>query len=286
MEQLILAPEQRRPTILSLLRSARREIILSLFRCDDSRVLDEIVMTARRKIDVRVLVTPKARGWNKRLGSLVTLLKDTGVDVAQYSGPWTKYHAKYLVVDGETAAVASMNLTRKCLDETCDFVLITREAEIVSGLRTLFDFDLRSPEAALPEIGERLIVAPDESRRRMLDILDSAKHSIRVIDHRCSHPDVLLLIAKKIREGVHVRVLGRGEVGEMVSHGKLILIDSSLAIIGSASLSRPGLDVRREVSVIIRDRKTIEALSAYFETLAAAPVATNTEVIEDEDEEE
>src|SRR5206468_4111897 len=68
MDRLILTPGLRRQTILELLQSARNQVAFSLFRCDDSRVLDEIVATSRRGVNVRVLVTPKARGWNKRLG--------------------------------------------------------------------------------------------------------------------------------------------------------------------------------------------------------------------------
>src|SRR5215471_17874124 len=108
MDQLILTPGLRRQAILDLLQSARKNVAFSLFRCDDSCVLDEIVATARRGVDVKVLITPKARGWNKRLGGLVTLFKDTGVIVKQYDGPWPKYHAKYIVLDGETVVIESL----------------------------------------------------------------------------------------------------------------------------------------------------------------------------------
>ncbi len=284
MEQLVLAPEQRRQTVLDLLDSARRSVILSLFRCDDSRVLDRIVATARRGTDVRVLVTPRARGWTKRLGSLVMLLKDTGDDVHQYDGPWSKYHAKYIVVDGETAAVGSMNLTRKCFDETCDFVLVTNQPDIVSGLMRLYEADRYTPGEPTPRLSERLIVGPENSRARMLGLLESAARSIRIIDHRLSHPEILLTIARKSKDGVRVEIRGRGEVAEFVSHGKLILIDDRIAVVGSASLSRAGLDVRREVSVVIDDPEKIAGLTDFFERISAAPLSGNLEVVEDEDE--
>src|SRR5689334_18919736 len=134
MDQLILTPSLRRQTVLEVLSSARRSVVLSLLRCDDSRVLDEIVATARRGVQVKVLITPRARGWNKRLGTLVTLLRHTGVIVKQYDGPWSKYHAKYIVVDDSIATVGSMNLTRKCFEDTCDFLLMSRNPGLVSGL--------------------------------------------------------------------------------------------------------------------------------------------------------
>jgi phosphatidylserine/phosphatidylglycerophosphate/cardiolipin synthase-like enzyme len=268
MEKLILTPGVRRQSVLDLLRSAQRNVVFSLFRCDDSRVLDEIVTTARRGVEVKVLITPKARGWTKRLGGLATLLKDTGVIVKQYDGPWAKYHAKYIVLDGEAAAIGSLNLTRRCFDNTCDFLLLTRQADLVQGLNSLFHLDWETPKVAPPE-PSRLIVGPDQSRSRMLRLLSTARTRIRIIDHRVSHPEVLLLIARKMLEGVRVEILGRGETGNLWSHGKLFLIDDDVAVIGSASLSRPGLDVRREVSVVIDDPELVGELSRFFDTLVA-----------------
>jgi phosphatidylserine/phosphatidylglycerophosphate/cardiolipin synthase-like enzyme len=270
---------------VDLLRSARRNVSFSLFRCDDSRVLDEIVATARRGVEVRVLVTPKARGWTKRLGGLMILLKDTGVSVKQYDGPWAKYHAKYIVLDGETVAVGSLNLTRRCFDNTCDFLLHTSNPNVVAGLTMLFDSDWHTPHLPPPAL-ETLIIGPDQSRSRMLGILERAKSRIRIIDHRVTHPEVLLLIARKTLEGVRVQILGRGETGDLWSHGKLFLIDDDLAVIGSASLSRPGLEIRREVGVIIDDRALVDELSAFFEGLVASNNARSKQRGAESDEEQ
>ena len=37
-----------------------------------------------------------------------------------HTDPVVKYHAKYLVADDGPAVVASLNLTRKCFERTCD----------------------------------------------------------------------------------------------------------------------------------------------------------------------
>jgi phosphatidylserine/phosphatidylglycerophosphate/cardiolipin synthase-like enzyme len=269
MQRLILTPGVRRQSILDLLRSARRDVIFSLFRCDDSRVLDEIVATTRRGVEVKVLVTPRARGWTKRLGGLMILLKDTGVSVKQYDGPWAKYHAKYIVLDREAVAVGSLNLTRRCFDNTCDFLLHSSNPDLVEGLTSLFHSDWQTPHLPPPEL-QNLIIGPDQSRSRMLGMMQRAKSRIRIIDHRVTHPEVLLLIARKMLEGVRVQILGRGETGDLWSHGKLFLIDDDIAVIGSASLSRPGLEVRREVGVIIDEPALVNELSCFFDALVAA----------------
>ena len=120
----------------------------------------------------------------------------------------------------------------------------------------------------------------------MLGILERAKSRIRIIDHRVTHPEVLLLIARKMIEGVRVQILGRGETGDLWSHGKLFLIDDDLAVIGSASLSRPGLEVRREVGVIINDKALVDELSAFFESLVASNKARSKQHGAESDEEQ
>lgn len=65
IDRLVLAPEERRSTIVSLMRSASKSLVFSLFRCDDFDVFDEIAATVQRNIEVRILVTPRAHGWEK-----------------------------------------------------------------------------------------------------------------------------------------------------------------------------------------------------------------------------
>jgi phosphatidylserine/phosphatidylglycerophosphate/cardiolipin synthase-like enzyme len=267
-DKLVLEPADRRETVLNLLRSAQVRVNMSLFRCDDSRVLDEIVATSRRNVDVKVLVTPHARGWDKRLGGLVTLLKGSGVDVRQYAGNCPKYHAKYLVVDDTTAMVASLNLTRKCFDETCDFLLVSSQPDLISGLNALFDFDWNVPDTPLPQLNERLIVGPNHARTRIIQLMETARYRIRIIDHRVSDPQILLIIARKMLDGVRIQILGRGEVGKLTSHGKMILIDGRIAFFGSGPLSRVGLDSRREVAVVIDDPTMVGELSSYYDRMS------------------
>jgi phosphatidylserine/phosphatidylglycerophosphate/cardiolipin synthase-like enzyme len=73
------------------------------------------------------------------------------------------------------------------------------------------------------------------------------------------------LLKAKQAEGVTVQILGRGELDGLVSHGKLILVDQSTAVIGSISLSPASLDSRREVAVKVLDPAAVGKLNSFFE---------------------
>lgn len=269
VERLVLAPSDRRAAIVDLIASAKRELLVSVFRCDDFRILDALAASIDRGVKVRALITPRAKNWNKRLKDLEALLDSMGAEVFRYRGVRTKYHAKYLVADGETALIASLNFTRKCLEETCDFIVLTSERGVVSGLARLFQGDSKDPDARLPEdLSPDLIVGPELARPRLLNFLGTAVRTIRIIDHRLSDPGILTVLRERQDAGVSVQVLGRGMLEGLVSHGRLMLVDDTTAVIGSIALSPPSLNRRREVAVRIRHAGHVQHLKQFFDGMA------------------
>ena len=270
-ECVTFAPWERREAILQVIRSARRRLILSLFRCTDFRILRELAAAVERGVQVDALLTPRARGWRKKLEDLGALLDSMGVRVHGYSRLGVKYHAKYIVADDDAAVVASLNFTRKCFRDTCDFVITTRDRGVVGGLQSLFEADCRPAGASFSEcITGRLIIGPERSRAGVTALLLEARRSIRIIDHRVGDPWMLALLESRRVDGIKVETLGRGALGNLISHGKLILIDEAAAMAGSLALSTSSLDLRRELALVIRDPHCVRKLNELFQTLAGA----------------
>ena len=273
-DRFVFAAEDRLPTVLAVIGSARKRLLLSLFRCDDFDILDALAAALQRGVEVQVLVTPRAKGWTKRLRELWDVLEGMGAKLHRSADPVVKYHAKYIVADDGPALVASLNFTRKCFTSTVDFVLTTRDPVVVTGLRRLFDADSRRPEPVrVASFGRRLIVGPEHARREFTRLLERARRSIAIVDPKLTDPAILDLLKVKRREGVAVTVLGREHVGGLAPHGKMLIVDSSVAVIGSMSLSALSLDFRREVAVIVRDRAQVGEMRQVFERLAARPAA-------------
>lgn len=265
-ELVILSPVERRDTLLHVIRGARHRLTFSLFRCDDHKVLNELAEARDRGVRVEALVTPTAKGWDKRLKDLRHLLHDLGAEVHRYVGGSAKYHAKYMVADDSTAVVASLNFTQKCFSETCDFLLVSHDPKLISSLRRLFEADCQPLGTPFPRnLSERLIVGPEQARRRIEGMIQQAKRSIRIVDHRVADPDMLALLRAKRKCGVNVQVLDDREIGGLRAHGKMMLIDDTVAVLGSLSLSPPSLNNRREVAVVVRRPEVVERLVKFFE---------------------
>jgi phosphatidylserine/phosphatidylglycerophosphate/cardiolipin synthase-like enzyme len=269
-DQVILAIRQRRETVLQVIRSARERLLISVFRCTDVTVLDAIGEALNRKVDVRFLMTPRARGWEKRLKALSSYLESMGAKVHPYSDPVVKYHAKYLLADDGPALITSLNLTAKCFGATCDFILLTHDPGVVAGLRELFDVDWLAPHSTLSsQLSPRLIVGPERARVQFTALLESARRSIHIIDHKLDDPAIQALLKSKKAQGVDVRVLGQGNLGGLLAHGKLMIVDGRIAALGSMAQAALSLDFRREIAVTVEEPKCVRKLKNFYRLLAS-----------------
>lgn len=276
-ERLVLDPAQRKAAILGVIASARSHLVLSLFRCDDFSILDALAAALERGCQVEAILTKRAKGGKKRLKKLWAALEEMGAVVTRYADPVVKYHAKYLVADGKTAIVTTLNPTRKCFSRTWDAVLITTDTSVVKGLLTLFKADAAGvPLPSRRPLSRRLIVGPERSREEIHALIAGAKHSIRILDHKLSDPDLVGLLRDRRAEGVTVSVLGKHPMGGLAPHGKMMIVDETRAILGSTALSTLSLDFRREVSVVVHAPALVKQLNMSYQQLSAKAGAEAT----------
>ena len=187
-----------------------------------------------------------------------------------YSDPVVKYHAKYILADDGPALITSLNLTAKCFAATCDFILLTHDPEVVAGLRELFDVDWLAPHSTLSaHISPRLIVGPERARAQFTALLESARRSIHIIDHKLDDPAIQALLKAKKAQGVDVQVLGQGNLGGLLAHGKLMIVDGRIAAIGSMAQTALNLDFRREIAVTVEEPKCLRKLKNFYRLLAS-----------------
>ena len=268
-DRLVVSVDERRPALVEVIRQARRRITLSLFRCNDESVLAELKAAVERGVAVEVLVTSRAKGGKKKMAKLWRALEETGASLQSYTDPVVKYHPKYLVADDGPAIVASLNFTKKCFRKTCDALVITHDRTVVSDLRRLWTAD-RDREAMPADLTSRLIVGPERARKQFTALIESARTSIRLIDAKLSDPDLVSLLAAKRAAGLAVEVFSAKRLGDLKSHGKVMLIDDRTVVVGSLALAALSLDFRREVAIVVTDAAAVSAAIELFRTVRDA----------------
>jgi phosphatidylserine/phosphatidylglycerophosphate/cardiolipin synthase-like enzyme len=268
LDRLYVAMEDRRPALVDAIRRARREITLSLFRCNDEAIVDELAAATARGVAVDVLVTSRSKGGHRRRQKLWDALGRTGATLHAYSDPVVKYHAKYLVVDDGPAVVASLNFTRKCFRRTLDALVVTHDPEVVSGLRRLMAAD-RDRRQIPADLSPRLIVGPERARRQLTGLIEQARSSIRLIDAKLSDPELISLLRAKRSAGVAVEIFSAKQMAGLKSHGKIMVLDDRLLVVGSIALSALSLDFRREVSIVVEEPSAVSDALQLFASIDA-----------------
>ena len=267
-DRIVTSVSDRRRAILDVIRRAERRVSLSMFRCDDEEILGGLADASARGVAVDVLVTSRVRGPRPQLADLKRALDSTGARVRVYPDPVVKYHAKYLIADEGPAVVASLNFTHKCFTRTCDALVVTYDPDVVSGLQRLMAADCEG--RPLPEgLSARLIVGPEHARSQFTRLINGARSSVRLIDPKLSDPDLLRLLDARQAKGVTVEIHRGRRLGALKSHGKIMLIDDRIAVVGSVALAAPSLDLRREVAITVDQAAAVADVRRVF-TMAAA----------------
>jgi len=267
-DRIVTRPEERRDAIVEIIRNARSRIGLSLFRGNDKDVFAELQRAAARGVDVEVLVTSRAKG-KKKLKKLWEALEGTGARIYPYTDSVVKYHAKYLVADDGPALVTSLNLTRKCFGKTLDAIAITHDPDVVNGLRGLMAADREGRQ--IPEtLPDRLIIGPERARKQITALIEQARESVRLIDAKLTDPGLVSLLRSRRAAGISVDVYEAKRYAGLRSHGKMMLIDGRLAVVGSVALAALSLDFRREVALVMDGADAMVSMEELFHFVATA----------------
>lgn len=258
---------------MQVIRQARERLALSLYRCNDQSVFDALTQARERGVQVDVLVTSRAGGGRKRLKKLWRALEATGATLHPHTDPVVKYHAKYLVADEGTALVASLNFTRKCFSKTIDAIVVTHDPAVVRGLQALLAADAGG--VPMPEdLSTRLIVGPERARRQFTSIIEQASVSIQLIDRKAADPALMALLETRRAAGLRVEVYDGKRLCGLRSHGKIMLVDDTLAVVGGLSLNPMSLDFRREVAITVTEPSAVGEVRELFARVAMAEAET------------
>ena len=123
----------------------------------------------------------------------------------------------------------------------------------------------------MPEgLTERLIVGPERARRQFTALIAGARTSIRLIDAKLSDPELVSVLNARRAEGLTVELFCGKRVGELKSHGKMMLIDDETVVVGSLALAALSLDFRREVAIVVDEPSAVADAVELFRALREA----------------
>jgi len=270
---LIVEPDDGISPVVSAINKAKTSIDIGIFRLDRGDIGKALKRAVARGVPVRTLIAHTNHGGEKKLRKLEQQLLETGASVRRTDDDLHRYHNKIMIIDRKTLYVLGFNYTALDIDKSRSFGVITKKPELVREAIKLFEADsLRQPYVPGPKA---FLVSPMNARDRLTHFLNGARKDLMIYDPKLTDPSMIRVLHQRVAAGVSVRIMGKlGKRGSGLKaeklpgkrlHVRAIVRDGKQIFVGSQSLRKLELDGRREVGVIIADRRVVARLAATFE---------------------
>ena len=272
--KLITQPDEGIRPLLAAVKRARRRLAIVIFRFDLDELEDALAAAVKRGVEVVALIANTNKGGAQSLRKLEQRMLKKGVTVNRTDDDMVRYHGKLLIVDRRQAYVLGFNYTEQDISSR-SFGVVTRSTRVVKELLRLFDSDACRTDFT-PRVRD-LVISPENARSRLCAFVRKAQVRLDIYDPQASDDEMLALLQKKAARGVKIRVIGELEkkwaeqgfadvqpLRGARLHVRAIVRDGRRAFIGSQSLRKLELDERREVGIIIRDRKIVRKVEKVF----------------------
>ncbi len=223
-------------------------------------------------MNVRALIAHTNKGGEKTLRKLEMRLLEAGLTVSRTADDLPRYHGKMMIVD-KVLHVYGFNYTKLDIDKSRSFGLMTNDRKLVQEAKKLFEADFN--RHGYNPCHQRFVVSPENSRTVLTNLVRSAKKELLIYDAQVSDNLVQRILTARVNAGVRVRIIGKLErpiegvkvrrLSDLRLHIRAIVRDGETAFLGSQSLRKLELDGRREVGVVVQDRRIARQIAAVFE---------------------
>ena len=295
--------------VVKLIDGAKNTLDVAQFTFSQRPIADAILRAHQRGVVVRLAMDDA----QDKSGTRSSELKAAGVNVRFVNGSSGGYmHAKFLVVDGETALTGSNNFssTGVSINEENTIVLRGKNDPRLQGMRCHFEAIWADDSSKVAACSNAVAAfAPSSTARNLVrDQLQAATESIDVIMHHLTLDDTIDELIEAVEQrGVAVRVLVNeadaadytgGDWDRLLSkggqirfkrgnsstfqllHHKLAIIDGRILVNGSGNWSAGGFFKNYENFILYEEPHVLARFRSMYHRLwnwsFDAPGATET----------
>lgn len=293
---LITEPEAGRQPLLSIIKQARSNLDLVMYGFTDEELLQALIEAKKHGKEVRILL--QHFPYQAPEENLSVIQKFSAAHVQYTFNPSTFYflHQKTLLIDKRLALIMTFNFTRPTFKNQRNFGLVVSDPTLVKEIQEVFEADWKNRKFSPNQ--PNLIWSPDNSRSKILKLIQGAKSSIQIYAQNLSDHQIIGALAKAACHNVVVQVLTSAPLprkkwnylqnagvqfridNHNIIHAKAMIIDSEKAMLGSINFTRASIDMNRELSIITNESKIVAELLKIFQsdwewanTLMQAPAA-------------
>jgi phosphatidylserine/phosphatidylglycerophosphate/cardiolipin synthase-like enzyme len=289
--RLIVQPDGGVAPVVELIDGAKRSLRVKQFTLTDPDVIKAIERAHARGVAVRVMLNPHRSSGDRANDETHAALKRAKITIEWSNPAFAVTHEKSIVIDDETALIATFNLCTKYFTETRDYGIVTTDRREVDEVIAGYEADWKRHEFNPPE-DSTLLWSANNARFRMAWFIDSAKHELLIQHPKFVDATIVERIAAARHRGVKVDLLCGGKHGisdwdvldtfaslrlleragvkvrrqkHLKLHAKLLLVDEKRALVGSMNIDRSAFDLRRELGVVTEAAHVLKDLRKVYD---------------------
>src|SRR5712691_3127988 len=293
--QVIVEPDAGEHPITDAITSAKKSVWLEIYLLTDRNVIRVLEEAANRGVDVRVMLEPHPFGGGGSPARTMDQLKAAGAKVEASSPSFALTHEKGMIIDGTTAYIMTSNFSRSALGGSSgssgyrnrEYGIIDTNQQDVQATAAIFMADWNHSTAQFND--PNLVVSPVNARNDFTTLINSAHSTLLIEAEEMNDSDIEQALANAAQHGVQVEVIlpsantssgdnnSRGiatikqggvqvrEDPQLYMHAKIIVVDRSVAFVGSENISTQSLDQNRELGILVSDPSVLNKLKTTFQ---------------------
>jgi cardiolipin synthase len=274
MARAFIEPEDGTQPVVDAINAAQKTLDLTMYELSTDEVVQALVAAAGRGVTERIILD---RGHIE--AGVMNELTAAGIAVQPSSSGFVYTHEKAMLVDGVHVLVFSGNYIDYSFFMERNFGITEDDPDDAATLAALFEADWNGMPSSLS--CTRLIVSPDNSRARLIELINSATTTLELEALYLTDLDLIVAVKQAAMRGVAVRALlndpawgfsdastgldfknaqipVRRSGTKLFIHAKLVMVDGKYAFVGSENFSQNSLDNNREVGVVVAASETTD----------------------------
>ncbi|MDX2089021.1 MAG: phospholipase D-like domain-containing protein [Kofleriaceae bacterium] len=283
MPETFVGPTGLQARLTQLIDSAQDSLDIHMYLWTVKALADRVVAAKNRGVDVRIILDPDSPGND----AVRPTLASGGVPMRDAIPLYSYSHAKYMIIDGDTAVIMSMNFNVDAMNKERNYGMIDRDPLDVADVQAVFDMDWAAAGQETPRPADlactRLIVSPNNAKARLLELINGAQSTLELEVMYLSENEVEMAVGAAKQRGVNVRVILEESSDESIPylkglgipvkvppssiylHAKLIMADG-VVFIGSENMSLTSLTRNREMGALVFEPSAAAVIKTQFES--------------------
>jgi cardiolipin synthase len=274
--KLIVQPDDGVKPLLAAIARAKRRIAIVIFRFDLKELEKALEAAIERGVHVQALIAHTSGGGQKSLRKLESRMLEAGALVARTDDDMVRYHGKLLLIDNKMLLILGFNYTSLDIRKSRSLGVVTRKGTVIREAQRLIEADVDRSRDFRPSRTD-LVISPENARDRLKRFIRKARRTLLIYDADLSDDAMLRELKNRADAGVRIKIIGnvekkwRGQGFKVKKpdrrlHIRAMVRDGRRAFVGSQSLRRLELDERREVGILVRERKIVRQIERLFES--------------------